>query len=144
MSELLLMCMIAGRRTAFPAVAVQSVIEIAAITPIPGAPDFIPGLTALRSQVLTVIDSPRALGHGTSSHAPGGRTAVVEVDGHPYALLVDEAFDVVPQRSDPTVVPGGFGAGWQGAALGMVETDDGPALLIDIAALVNGPAQVDA
>ena len=144
MSELLLMCMIAGRRTAFPAVEVQSVIEIDMITPSPGAPDFIAGLTALRSQVLTVIDSPRALGLGTSSHAPGGRAAVVEVDGHPYALLVDDAFDVVPQRSDPVAVPGGFGTGWQGAATGMVETDDGPALLIDIAALVNGPAKVDA
>ena len=142
MSELLLMCMIAGRRTAFPAVAVESVIEIDEIIPVPGAPDFIAGLTALRSQVLTVIDSPRALGLDISSRVHGGRAAVVDVGGHPYALLVDEAFDVAPQRSDPFAVPGGFGAGWQNAASGMVETDDGPALLIDIAAMVNGPAQV--
>ena len=38
MNELLLMCMIAGRRAAIPAIRVQSVIEIDEITPIPGAP----------------------------------------------------------------------------------------------------------
>ena len=53
MNELLLMCLIAGRRAAIPAIRVQSVIEIDDITPIPGVPSFIRGLTALRSQALT-------------------------------------------------------------------------------------------
>lgn len=140
MNELLLMCMIAGRRAAIPAVRVQSVIEIDEITPIPGTPAFIPGLTALRSQALTVIDCPLALGLDASSRKEGARAAVVEVDGHQYALLVDEAYDVGDARSDPIAVPGGFGPGWQRAASGMVETDGGPTLLIDIAALVAGPA----
>ena len=52
MNDLLLMCMVAGRRAAIPAIRVQSVIEIEDITPIPGAPAFIRGLTALRSQAL--------------------------------------------------------------------------------------------
>ena len=46
MNDLLLMCMVAGRRAAIPAIRVQSVIEIEDITPIPGAPAFIRGLTA--------------------------------------------------------------------------------------------------
>ena len=64
MNDLLLMCLIAGRRAAIPAALVQSVIEIDQITPIPGAPDFILGLTAMRSQALTVIDCQIALGFG--------------------------------------------------------------------------------
>ncbi|HBQ54426.1 MAG TPA: chemotaxis protein CheW, partial [Erythrobacter sp.] len=40
---------------------------------------------------------------------------------------------------DPIEVPGGFGAGWQAATRGMVETDGGPTLLIDVEALVSGP-----
>ena len=67
MNELLLMCLIAGRRAAIPAAEVQSVIEIDDITPIPGVPAYIRGLTALRSQALTVIDCRVALGFESST-----------------------------------------------------------------------------
>lgn len=139
MNELLLMCMIAGRRAAIPASQVQSVIEIDEITPIPGTPAFIRGLTALRSQALTVIDCSVAIGLEGSRDGDDQRAAVVEVDGHLYALLVDEAYDVGEARSDAIAVPGGFGSGWQRASRGMVETDSGPALVIDVAALIAGP-----
>lgn len=139
MSELLLMCLIAEHRAAIPAVRVQSVIEIEDITPIPGVPTFIRGLTALRSQALTVIDCAAALGFDSKTHIIGQRAAVVDVDGHLYALLVDAAYDVSEAHSDPIEVPGGFGPGWKAAARGMVETDGGPTLLIDVEALVKGP-----
>ena len=139
MNQLLLMCLVAGRRAAIPANRVQSVIEIDEITPIPGTPGFIRGLTALRSQALTVIDCPVALGLEPSDAVEDQRAAVVDVAGHLYALLVDEAYDVGEAQSEPVAVPGGFGQGWQRAATGMVETDGGPALLIDIEALVSGP-----
>ena len=139
MNDLLLMCMVAGRRAAIPAIRVQSVIEIEDITPIPGAPTFIRGLTALRSQALIVIDCSVELGFETAHAPPAQRAAVVEIDGHLYALLVDAAYDVGEALSDPIEVPGGFGAGWQAATRGMVETDGGPTLLIDVEALVSGP-----
>ena len=69
---------------------------------------------------------------------------MVEIDGHLYAILVDEAHDVGEARSEPVAVPGGFGDGWQRAARGMVETDGGPALLVDIPQLVSGPIQAAA
>ncbi|MEX0343121.1 MAG: chemotaxis protein CheW [Erythrobacter sp.] len=140
MNELLLMCLIAGRRAAIPAADVQSVIEVDEITPIPGVPPFIRGLTALRSQALTVIDCRIALGFDGLQQVEGQRAAVVQVDGHPYALLVDAAYDVGEARSEPMAVPGGFGAGWQRTARGMVETDGGPTLVIDVAALITEPA----
>ncbi|MBX7539827.1 chemotaxis protein CheW [Qipengyuania sphaerica] len=139
MNELLLMCTIAGRRAAIPAIEVQSVIEVENITPIPGTPDFILGLTALRSQALTVIDCSLALGLDTACESADRRAAVVEIEGHLYALLVDEAHDVGEANSDPVAVPGGFGEGWQRASKGMVETDGGPTLLVDIDQLVSGP-----
>ncbi len=139
MTQLLLMCRIAGRQAAIPATRVKSVIEIEAITPIPATPDFIVGLTALRSQALTVIDCRRALGFERGTVERGTRAAVVEVEGHLYALAVDEAHDVVEASGEPVPVSGGLGAGWQRAALGMVETALGPAVLIDIEKLVQGP-----
>ena len=64
---------------------------------------------------------------------------MVEIEGHLYALLVDEAHDVGEARSEPVAVPGGFGEGWQRAARGMVETDGGPTLLVEIGQLICGP-----
>lgn len=141
MNDLLLICLIADRRAAIPASRVLSVIEIEAITPIPMTPDFIVGLTALRSQALTVIDCRVSLGFPPSEQVVGNRAAVVEHEGHRYALLVDEAFDVAVAQSDPVTVPGGFGAGWKRVATGMVETESGPALLMDVERLLAGPRQ---
>ena len=69
MNELLLICLIAGRRAAISATRVLSVIEVEAITPIPRTPEFIVGVTALRSQALTVIDCRVALGFPPSENA---------------------------------------------------------------------------
>lgn len=139
MNQLLLMCLIAGRRAAIPASRVLSVIEIEAVTPIPGTPDFIAGLSALRSQALTVVDCRVSLGFPANERVVGSRAAVIEHEGHRYALLVDEAFDVAEAQTEPVQVPGGFGDGWAQAALGMVETDVGPALLVDVEELLVGP-----
>lgn len=141
MTQLLLMCLIAGRRAAIPTDRVLSVIEIDAVTPIPATPDFIIGLTALRSQALTVIDCRVSLGFPASERVIGNRAAVIEHEGHRYALLVDEAFDVTEALSQPVPVPGGFGDGWRHAAAGMVETAGGPALLVDVEQLILGPRQ---
>jgi len=138
MSQALLMCLIAERRIAIPAVKVRSVIEIERITPIPRTAPHIAGLTALRSQALTVIDCRVALGFESRGDPVGSRAAVVDHDGHPYALVVDEAFDVGEALSEPERVPGGFGEVWREAAIGMVETGSGPALLIAIEHLISG------
>ncbi len=138
MGELLVMTIIAGRRAALRAADVQSVIEIERIHPVPRAPNFIAGLAALRSQSLTVIDCRKSIGLARGA-AADCRAAVVELGGHPYALLVDSVVDVVESRSEPMPLPGGFGEGWSRVAIGMVETEDEPALLIDIARMVAGP-----
>ena len=143
MGELLVIAQIAGRRCAFGALDVKSVIEIGTITPIPRAPHWIAGITALRSQALTVIDCRRALGIG-GSLADGAwptdhRAAVVSDGGHAYALLVDTIEDITTAAGGVGQVPGGFGPEWSRIATGMIETMAGPALLIDIGALLAGP-----
>ena len=139
MSELLVIAQIAGRRCALHAHDVKSVIEVGAITPVPRSPDFIAGITALRSQALTVIDCRRALGLDSLHWATDNRAAVVAVAGHSYALMVDAIEDITTGQSKAQSVPGGFGPEWPRIATGMVETAIGPALLIDLAALIAGP-----
>lgn len=140
--KLLVILQIAGRRCALSALDVRSVIETGAITPIPRAPAWIAGITALRSQALTVIDCRRALGFagGAAGDWPTDhRAAVVTEGGHSYALLVDGIEDITTAAGEAGQVPGGFGAEWSRVASGMIETMAGPALLIDLRALLAGP-----
>ena len=141
MSRLLLIVSIAGSRVAFPSAAIESVVELDTLIPVPRAAPHVAGLSALRSRVLTVIDTVRSLDLRTSDRADGIReAAVVELDGHHYALIVDSVEDVVEALSDPSPIRAAMGEGWGRVALGMVETEDGPLLLVDVAALIAGPA----
>ena len=142
MNDLLVMAQIAGRRCALHAGDVKSVIEMGAITPVPRSPDFIAGITALRSQALTVIDCRLALGFANLHWSTDHRAAVVAVGGHSYALIVDAIEDIATGQSAPQSVPGGFGKEWSRAASGMIETAIGPALLIDLPALIAGPETI--
>jgi purine-binding chemotaxis protein CheW len=63
---------------------------------------------------------------------------VVELDGHHYALLVDTGEDVVEALSEPSPVRAAMGPGWERISKGMVETESGPLLVVDVAALIGG------
>ena len=139
MKKLLLVVSIAGERVALPAAAVESVVELDTLIPVPRAAPHVAGLSALRSRVLTVIDCMRSLELGETNCANGIReAAVVELDGHHYALIVDLVEDVVETLSEPQPVRAAMGPGWERVSQGMVETESGPLLLIDVAALVGG------
>ena len=139
MNELLLIVTIAGQRVALPSDAVESVVELDTLIPVPRAAPHVAGLSALRSRVLTVIDCRRSLELGTTECVDGVReAAVVELDGHHYALLVDLVEDVVEAQSDPAPVRAAMGAGWERVSAGMIETESGPLLVVDIAALIAG------
>jgi purine-binding chemotaxis protein CheW len=139
-NELLLVVFIAGERVALPAAAVESVVELDTLIPVPRAAPHVAGLSALRSRVLTVIDCVRSLELGSTASAAQGiqEAAVVELDGHHYALIVDLVEDVVEAQSEPTPIRAAMGAGWERASVGMVETETGPLLLVDVAALIGG------
>lgn len=140
MSGLLLVVSIAARRIALRAAEVHSVIELEALSPIPRAPIHVAGLSALRSRVLTVIDCRRSLELDPRVDPDDKpKAAVVEFEGHLYALLVDEVEDVVEARSDCTPLRSALGHGWDRAALGMIEAEGGPLLLVSVAGLIAGP-----
>lgn len=141
MNELLLIVSIAGSRVALPAAAVESVVELEALIPVPRAPVHIAGLSALRSRVLTVIDCRRSLELGTTDLTSAGihEAAVVEIEGHHYALTVDVVEDVFEALSDPAPVRAPMEFGWERVSQGMVETEEGPLLLVDIEKLIAGP-----
>jgi purine-binding chemotaxis protein CheW len=139
MTELFLVARIAGRGVAIPATQVDSVVDIGEIVAVPRAEDCIRGLAALRSRVVTVIDTGLALGL-----APLGRTVravIISVDGHHYAVLVDALEDVATFERRPLSFGLSLGPGWRAAATGVVERDGEPLLVIDPAALIPATLQ---
>lgn len=142
MGELLLVVTIGGHRAAIRAAEVQSVVELDAMTPVPRAPAFVAGLAALRSRALTVIHCARSLELPDAAD-PGvqgvPKAAVVEHDGHLYALLVDAVDDVVANEGGLAELRANPAGGWKRAALGVAESQAGPLIVLDTAALVAGP-----
>jgi purine-binding chemotaxis protein CheW len=145
MNELLLVVAIAGERVALPAAVVEAVVELDTLIPVPRAAPHVAGLSALRSRVLTVIDCKRSLELGDSDCSGGIReAAVVEFDGHHYALIVDLVEDVVETLTRATPVLSTKGAVWEPDSRGMVDTETGPLLLVDVAGLITGAAEAKA
>ena len=136
--ELFLVAHVAGRAVAIPAGQVDSVVDLGEVVPVPGAERAVRGLAALRSRVVTVIDTGLALGLDPTS-AQARRAVITRVDGHHYAVLVDALEDVAPFVRLPL---GGLrlGAGWANAGSGLIERDGEPVLVIDLPRLL--PTQI--
>lgn len=140
--ELFVMLTMDGRKCALRALDVRSIMEIEAITYVPRTPNHVLGLSTKRSQTLTVIDCMRAAGLQGQSEPLGKRAAVVDHGGHSYALLVDSIEDVEDSNGQVKQIGGGYGRNWTKLADGMIEANSGPALLLNVAALVAGPDEL--
>ena len=140
MAELLLIVRLAGERVALPAADVESVVEIDALTPVPGAAGHVAGLAALRSRVLTVIDCLASLDPSLRLPAEAREAVMAVVDGHPYALLVEAVEDVVEasgERGPATALTGG----WRRIGRATIEAEGDLLLLADVEALIAGPVR---
>ena len=139
MPELLLIVRLAGRRIALPASEVEGVVELEGITPAPRAAGHVAGLSALRSRVLTVIDSMASLEFGRSRFEGMLEAIVVPSGGHPYALVVEAVEDVIEAQRPTLPIRGPVGAGWDRVAVGMAEAGEDLLLLVDPHRLIAGP-----
>jgi hypothetical protein len=93
MTTLVLIASVGSQTVAIDATAIESVTDLTTVVPVPFAPEHVHGLSALRSQVATVVDFGRAAG-GKPGQA-SGRALVVHYEGHRYALRVDSVEDVI-------------------------------------------------
>jgi purine-binding chemotaxis protein CheW len=141
--SLYLIARIAEETIALNASQIGSVVEIDAINPVPRVPRHVAGLFALRSRVLTVIDTSAALGLGMVGRDGTLNAVIVESEGHSYALLVEQVEDVI-EAPEPDPCPALLGLAWRTAALGTIRRGDEAILLIDPAALIAGAERVAA
>lgn len=136
---LFLIAQIAGRGVAIETSQVDSVVDIAEIVAVPRAEAAVRGLVALRSRVVTVIDTGTALGLDPTPES-ARRAVITRIDGHHYAILVDELEDVSVFDRQPLSPGLALDRGWAQVGVGLVERDGEPLLIVDLAALV--PQQV--
>lgn len=137
--ELFLIAHIAGRGVAIETGQVDSVVDIADVVAVPTAGRSIRGLVALRSRVVTVIDTGTALGLASTPDS-ARRAVITRVEGHHYAILVDSLEDVALFERQPLSPGLALDRGWAAAGVGLIERDGEPMLIVDLAALVPQPA----
>ena len=141
--ELFLIAHIAGRGVAIPAEQVGSVVDIGEVVAVPLADRAIRGLTALRSRVVTVIDTGTALGLAPTPDT-ARRAVITQVEGHHYAILVDSLEDVAPFERQVLSSGLALNHGWAAAAAGIVDRAGEPMLVLDLAAIVPAAAAIAA
>jgi purine-binding chemotaxis protein CheW len=139
MTDLFLVAHLAGRAVAIESRQVESVVDIGEIVPVPRADRQVRGLAALRSRVVTVIDSRVALGLEAAADA-GNRAIITIVDGHHYAIMVDSLEDVAPFAMAPLSSGVVLDGGWRQVGCGIVERNGEPVLAIALRALIPGMA----
>jgi purine-binding chemotaxis protein CheW len=75
---------------------VQEIIRVAAITPVPRAPEFIKGVINLRGRIIPVVDLKKKLGLGeVDEQSRRARVVVVRVRERLIGVLVDGASQVL-------------------------------------------------
>lgn len=127
---------IAGRGLLLDAAQVDSVIDVGDVVPAPGSAAGVRGLAALRSRVVTVIDTWKLLDLPPPRDPPR-RAAVTQVDGHAYAILVDALEDVASFAVEPLASGVALGARWAAVATGSADRTGEPMLAIDLHRLVD-------
>lgn len=74
---------------------VQEVLRVSEITPVPGAPSFVPGIVNLRGNVVTVIDTRARFGLPTVEIDDSSRIVIIEFEAQVIGILVDCVAEVV-------------------------------------------------
>ena len=141
MSHLYLIAQIAGRAVAIDSNQVESVVDIGEVTAVPLASEHVRGLAALRSRVVTVVDTQSALGMVGESVAR--RAVITRVEGYHYAMLVDALDDVAPFDLLPMAGGVALDPAWRAAGRGVVEREGEPILAIDLTSLVPGLSAIN-
>jgi purine-binding chemotaxis protein CheW len=74
---------------------IQEVVRLGNLTPVHHAPAYVVGIRNLRGRIVTVIDLRTRLELGRVATGPESRILIVEAQGEPIGLLVDQVADTI-------------------------------------------------
>jgi purine-binding chemotaxis protein CheW len=144
MNSLFLIATIAGSRVAIESDLVESVVHVNEIVQVPQSNPSVAGLFALRSRVLTLIDSQYLITGVPAEIANGSLAIIAEISGHHFGLLVESVEDVVSIDHDAIEKQVKPSVQWAALSSGIVEVGGSIAMIVDPASLVAGPQSLAA
>ena len=120
----------------------REVVRLTDFSPVPGAPDFVLGVTNLRGEVLYLVDLRTFFDVPSKGLTDLSRIVVVGIETAEFGILVDEAFEMATLRPNDVVPPSESVAGiGREYLLGVTREAlivlDGAALLRDPRLFVN-------
>lgn len=74
---------------------VREILRINNISPVPGAPEHIIGITNIRGNVVSVIDGRRRINLSAQEYTDLSRMVVMESDDDIVAVVVDKVVDII-------------------------------------------------
>ncbi len=123
MSGLYLLAEIDGTDVAIASGFVESVVRVQDFIPVPRVDPLVAGIFALRSRVLTLIDTQFAI-TGQKQIVPANALAIIaEIDGFHFGLLVSSIRDVVTINDDQYEQGIKPGADWANYTDSLVKID---------------------
>jgi purine-binding chemotaxis protein CheW len=128
-----------GARYALPVSAVREIVWIPALSPIEELPPHIAGVFNLRGRVVPVMDLGLRFGHARQAYRTSDRVIVIEGRAGRVGLVANELHDVLaiaPEAIDDANNYQGAGGRAQ-FVLGEAKLDNGLAMLLDLAALLQ-------
>lgn len=107
---------LANERYAIETCHLREIVPIAEFTPVPGAPEFLVGVTNLRGEILAVVDLRKLLSVPVREVTDSARMLVVGADRPEFGILADAVHEVARLRTeqilDPPVSVTGIGREW--------------------------------
>ena len=91
----LVTCVLGGVEFGLDINAVQEIVRLPRITPVPRAPGYVEGVANLRGNLLPIVNSRARFGLPGDDRADNNRVVVVELNGHPTGLIVDAVREVM-------------------------------------------------
>jgi purine-binding chemotaxis protein CheW len=120
-----------GDRYGLPLDAVERVLPMVAVSPLPGAPEAVLGAINVHGVVVPVLDIRRRLGLPAGDLGPSARLLVARAGLRTVALPADDIAGVVDVREDSIVPPE--------SVLSGIEHVAGVAVLVDGLLLIHDP-----
>ncbi len=132
---------VAGQRYGLPVGEVVQIVEMVALTSLPGAPPIVAGIINYHGQVIPAIDVRRRLDLPSQPWSLRTPIVVASLDGHTIGLVVDTVSGVIEmgeaQISAPEQIFTRETAPARQLVTGVARLADGLLLILDLAAFLS-------
>jgi purine-binding chemotaxis protein CheW len=138
MTSLFLIANINGARIAIDSTVIESLVHVHDVISVPQCDPSVAGLFALRSRVLTLIDSQYLVTGKQQPLKKGALAVVAEIAGHHYGLLVEAVEDVVAIPNDKMESQIKPPSEWAPLVTGIASVGGEMVMILDTTQLING------